>query len=700
MSDWKSRATPVNSNSDWKSRATSVQASAADDEPSIIGSAARKLLSGAEGGFSDELAGINEAATRMVGGVNDKGERFTPYSKEDNEIDPTLDWETLKHAYNRARDHRRDELKKDSEAHPIISGAAELGGAILSPINKLVGGMSAARGGLALGAINGLGNSDADNVADMALDTGKSAAIGGTIGSAIDGVSSLAGKGTDYLKKLASEKLGQNVSFTPAPNQQEIESAAQGLGLNNIPKALLTDNPTYQKMESGLAQSGSLPAKSVRDQYNSFFKGIDDASGKISDLKTPDSDFSLGQTIQKTLGDKVNEMRKPVSEMYNDLTPQLKNIPVDEGVVNKAFGALKRDPLFQSADGKVMLDEYKNIALQQPELLSLKEWRSTIGDSVSSMSSPLDAKRAEALQKVVTAVRDNSIEAQKLNLPKSMHGEVDNFINQMALADSAHASNVNDINSIKGLLGNKDFKSPTNFLNKLGEAKESDLAERASNLDISSLRNMQEKFPEIFEKAKTAKLNDMIQRSSPGGTFKENTFLKQYENMDKELKNLIFDPKMQSHIENLKTVRQAIPEKLGPSGTPEGEMMMQMLSPKRNLMDYGIKKILNGAASPQAAAAPVGSGLQNITQPAINSVLQFAPKQTYPSVMPRAAEGQDDSTMNKMPDKNNLLQKTQGSKYSQVLQNAAQRGDDSLNAAHFVLAQRDPEYRKQIGAGE
>ncbi len=701
MSDWKSRATPVAADSDWKSRAQKMDSPEIYESNSALGSGSRKLLSGLEGGFSDELAGLNEAATRMSGGVDDKGQRFAPGSKEENDINPTLDWHVLKDAYLRARDHRRDELKKDSNDHPIISGAAELGGAVMSPINKLVGGMSAARGGLALGAINGLGNSDADNVADMALDTGKSAALGGTIGSAIDGVSSLAGKGSDYLKKLASEKLGQNVEFTPAANAQAVEDAAKKLGLDNIPKALLTDNPTYQKMESGLAQSGSIPAKSVRDQYGSFFKGIDDASSKIADLKTPESEFSIGQGIQKNLADKINEMRAPVSEMYNDLTPQLKKIPVDQGVVTKAFGALKRDPLFQTADGKAMLEEYKAIAMEQPELLSLKEWRSTLGDSVSSMSSPLEAKRIEALQKTVTSIRDNSIEAMKVDLPKHMHGEVDNFINQMALADSAHASNINDINSIKGLIGNKDFKSPTNFLNKLGDLKESDLAERAGGLDITSLRNMQEKFPEIFEKAKTAKINDMIQRSSPGGNFRENTFLKHYDGMDNELKDLIFHPEMQSHIENLKTVRQAIPDKLGPSGTPEGLMMMDMLSPKRNLMDFGIKKILNRAAAPPTGSTG-SANLQGLAPPALNSVLQFAPRQNYSPGLPRAAERPDDSTQiqpkqNLPPGKDELLRKTEGSKYSQVLKNAAQNGDDSLNAAHFVLASRDQNYRKQIG---
>lgn len=59
--------------------------------------------------------------------------------------------------------------------------------------------------------------------------------------------------------------------------------------------------------------------------------------------------------------------------------------------------------------------------------------------------------------------------------------------------------------------------------------------------------------------------------------------------------------------------------------------------------------------------------------------------------MPKAAD-----SVQKNDDQKALLQKTQGTKYGQVLQNAAQKGDQSFNAAHFVLFNRDPEYRKQL----
>jgi len=71
--------------------------------------------------------------------------------------------------------------------------------------------------------------------------------------------------------------------------------------------------------------------------------------------------------------------------------------------------------------------------------------------------------------------------------------------------------------------------------------------------------------------------------------------------------------------------------------------------------------------------------------------------QQVPASMMRATEEQTNSAKNKAPvDKKEIMNKLNGSKYSQVLQNAADKGDDSFNAAHFILSSRDEGYRKQI----
>lgn len=457
---------------------------------------------------------------------------------------------------------------------------------------------------------------------------GGSFEMGGRILGEVPG---LLKSGTDSALSSVRAKFGPSLDYSPISNQADVIKSGGELGVE-IPRGVLTDNPNFQKLESGLSQSGSLPAKGVRDQYNNFFKGIDQASDKIADLKTPQSDFSLGASIKDDLAKQVNNARAPVSEMYNNLTPDLQKIPVDAGVVNQTFGTLKRNPIFQTKDGMEALEDAKNVALQQPELNSLKEWRSTVRDSVGSTSAPIDEKRAEAIQNAATTIRDNSINVMKENLPQRLHPEVDNLIDEIATADSAHAGNLKDLNSIKSIVGPKDINSPVTFLNKLSDMKEEDIARRAANLDVTSMQNLKNKFPTVFDKAQAAKINDMVQNSmSPTSGFNVNRFMKQYGDMGQEAKDLIFTPELQSHIENLKTIKQAIPEKLGPSGTPEGLMTMNMLDPKRNALDYGIKKVLDYAsgAKPQEFT-PSDTAVQTSK---VANILEMIPKSKQASVM-------------------------------------------------------------------
>ena len=69
------------------------------------------------------------------------------------------------------------------------------------------------------------------------------------------------------------------------------------------------------------------------------------------------------------------------------------------------------------------------------------------------------------------------------------------------------------------------------------------------------------------------------------------------------------------------------------------------------------------------------------------------------SLLPRVSneEKETANTFEKKMDKGALMQKAQGTKYAQVLENAASNGDQSFAAAHFVMSSRDPEYRKVIG---
>lgn len=408
-------------------------------------------------------------------------------------------------------------------------------------------------------------------------------------------------KGASSLNQMLVQKVGAGLEHTPIKDVEKVVQSLKELGITDVPKAVLTDNKLFQELESGLSQSGSLPARSTNQQYKKFFEQVDAAKNKIKEMRSADSDHGIGKEIQTGLVTEVNAKKAPISELYESFNKDFTKIDVNPSVVNRVFGNLKKHPLFQTSDGAEILNEYKDATLNQGNIASLKELRQAVRGAAEKGASDNTQKRLGMIADALTGVRDNSIHALKSEYPKEMHGEIDSLLHEISLADAGHSSNIKEVNSVKAIAGNRQFNSPSEFISKINDMNEAEIAKKATTLDVGTLESMRDKFPKVYDKVKTARINDLVDRSSPGGKFNDQTFLKQYEAMDPEMRNLIFSPKDIAHIENYKVVKASVPEKLGPSGTPKGQMTMEMISPRRNILDYATNKALEVATKGNAA---------------------------------------------------------------------------------------------------
>lgn len=162
---------------------------------------------------------------------------------------------------------------------------------------------------------------------------------------------------------------------------------------------------------------------------------------------------------------------------------------------------------------------------------------------------------------------------------------------------------------------------------------------------------------------------------------------------------------------NVKQAREQGNKLLGLTDTIFGSGAMAVGGPQA-VAAVGAKKAIEGYGSQNAAIAadkvanfllksPKMVELSKSSPQAFQSmVFQLEKKLAPPSPMalPKAAEKQEKpNEASKDPvDKKKILEKAQGSKYGQVLQNAADRGDSSFSVAVYLLQQRDPNYRKQM----
>ena len=384
-------------------------------------------------------------------------------------------------------------------------------------------------------------------------------------------------------------KLGQyanSVRGKLKPNSQAIEAAADRLGFKPT-QGMLGQNETLAKLEGSLSQSPRFTASPEREAFENVRKGFGRASENFEGLKTGESDFQLGSKLSSGLRSEVKAAKQPISELYNDINKDLLNIKLQPKINNQSVGILKKDSVFKTKDGLEFLKGIENDINQLKSVADLKEYRSNLLKNVTPSTSELDRMRYEKVYDQITNLRDASIQALKETDPfvkasgKSGREVIDELHNKLALADAGHASNMSQLEKIKGIAGVKgSIKSQGSFLRNLENIPEEKLIERAANMDVRTLNEFKDKYPALYENAKSSKVNDLISKSSDKGGVNVTRFIKNVENLEPEVKATLFDKNQLQMIDDLKLIQKETPNPIGPSGTPEGLDYKGLLSPK------------------------------------------------------------------------------------------------------------------------
>lgn len=289
----------------------------AAEDPSMLGSAVRKFAQGASGGFSDEMAGAAEAAGRAVG-LNGVGGPMKNIGI--NPDGPTLDSDKIKQAYQMGRDHERQALALDTKAHPAISAVADLGGAVMSPINKVAGPLGAFGGGAVIGGTQALGNSEATDLPGLAKDTAIGAGLGGVVGKVADiatpyieaGVQKVGQKAKDAAEMMSARAQGAERGTIKKFGIDAVKSAGRQ-GLDN--DVVTTFGNTTDK----IAANEALKAKAM-DARKAAYDTIDKAGA--SEFNPVDA---ATDATKKVLEGK-NLAHKDTQDLISSLTPHLENI--------------------------------------------------------------------------------------------------------------------------------------------------------------------------------------------------------------------------------------------------------------------------------------------------------------------------------------------------------------------------------------
>jgi hypothetical protein len=444
-----------------------------------------------------------------------------------------------------------------------------------------------------------LGDMLPSNISQLPTDLMKSTygqILGENIGGIPEGVSDLGKLGVSVGAKVIG---GSPLAVEPKPNAVQIQEAGENVlpEGTQIPKAVISSNPQYQKTERGLSESGTLPAYKFAKAYRSFWDGMKAANNDIEDINTGADQYRTGDALKKDLIDEITTRKNAVNALYKGVSPQLRRTPVDAKTINDNFDTLKGGDLFGTDERQAYLEKWRTNALAKKDLNSLNELKKSVPEEVPGNAPQIDKKLAGQVYNAL----DSSVKSSA-----TASGNPD-LAAKLQEANDLHSSHLEDYNSIKNLFGNNDINSPGALLDKLQKTTPEKVFQRASNLDADSLQAVKDRFPyPILDKVKTAKLNDLVQGSSPNGEFSFDRFIKKYSSPDfsQAEKNMLFNPDLQAHINDLDLLNKNKPENPNPSKTTTLQMLMGAASPTRNALDLALR--LGMAASNQTNKLPVG----------------------------------------------------------------------------------------------
>jgi hypothetical protein len=379
------------------------------EETSMASTAIRKGLQGATSGFLDEISGGIEAAGRIAG-VEGLGGSFSDVKM--SEGGPTLNPEDLKNSYIQARNKKREMLSQDSKDYPSISMASEIAGGVVSPANKVVTGMSAAKGGATLGALYGLGNSDSDSLGGALSDTATGALTGAAVGKVMDKAAPIISKGAQRVSdkfQSAKQKVGELAKdqaekwefkstgamlkdWRNADSKDEVNKIGRWMLDNKIAKAGssvedVAEAANKQKEKAGAlleeiytksgntlkdSEKGFNPLRDKDRIMNAAKKEIGDTIGAesvLSQLSSYIDDLAIKQG-NKTLSPKrANEIKGAFDEQINYSRNPLTKEPAKEKTYSGARRELNNiilesiDSIDDKALGNALRDANKNYGM-------------------------------------------------------------------------------------------------------------------------------------------------------------------------------------------------------------------------------------------------------------------------------------------------------------------------------------------------
>lgn len=364
---------------------------------------------------------------------------------------------------------------------------------------------------------------------------------------------------------------------TMKPNAGEIRAATQRLGAEPT-RGMISSNQNIQNIENVLSQTPTVAGEKVRQSYDPIRKGLSKAGEEI--VNVPGStQFEAGEQFRAGLTQKVKARAENLGSKFEVIRESSRHIKPSKESLTRTARRLVRQDLAEFADlpqGQA-IRKYANMIEDAKSLDSLKQLRSSVDGEIGAAIDAGNGQLAMALGKVKGAIqrleRREILKAAIEAMPTKHQGEkaAKAIISDIKEVNKGWRALMSELETIAHAGSIKKIASPKHLIRILDDMPSEKIADRFFNTkNFNGLRDIKTHLPEEFELLRQHKLTQIAQKSLTKGEVDPVKLVRNLKAIGKESREILFGKRGEQMLQDMETVLNSMPSKVGASDTPRG----------------------------------------------------------------------------------------------------------------------------------
>lgn len=398
------------------------------------------------------------------------------------------------------------------------------------------------------------------------------------------------------------------------PNAPAISEAAKRLGAEASP-GMLSADPVVAGLEDSLSQAPTIGGYLARKKTGPIQEALSSTTKGLLQDASALSPYETGEKAKQLLSGEIERRFSEPKRLFNELSEYTKDIPSTPKSTNAVSKNIMNIPdvsVFEDGPAASIAKSVTKALGNNPSVDQIKTLRTMVGKRANALEAnqqPSDA--VWDIYHKLGKLEENTLKRGVISSARTQpegNNIAQGMLGQLKAAKKGYSSEMSNLGDLSQATNLGNVRTPNQLSDKINAIKSENLQEKMLPFDdVRAGKQLFQYSPETADLLRRARLRDVADRASnmhrdvtPSG------LIRTLNNFNPETEKLLFG-KQQPTLEDLRTIMQSLPEKIGPSGTPKGHAYSHgdMLSPRAQLRDLLKYHQYSNASAPMREVGPL-----------------------------------------------------------------------------------------------